>query len=651
MKGPQRSMETPTNAQSIGGRGDEGVNRTLAWRFALIFGGLALVLLIFVLRAGTPWRDALKTAGGDKASTEAFMHWGLWWAAAVNAGLCLVLALTARWWSKGKFQIPNVHSQITRRDWLWVLAFLTLAAGIRWGRMDLSLYNDEAHTFRRYIAGWMKESTKEGGAKWRQVKWEETFFLNQVGNNSAPCSVLGRVCYDSWKWTTRAKDGVMCETAIRFPQFVAGLASLVVLWLLLRRLAPGPACWWGLAFGVLHPWSVRYATEARGYGLLLLGVTAMFYFLQRATEDGRWRWWLGFGAAQFLSVWAFPGVIYFLAVFNGALFVILAWRGYWTGDWQPLVAAVVSALMGGMLALQLMLPTAPQLFAAMKILNSVKGAMGWTWVLDVLGGLLNGMRWADGDPANPWNLSVGRELSKHAWLKGPVLMGIVAWACGSMRLARKGVVGLLAAVAGPLAVALSWGLMVREQKFLHYWYVLYALPGALCGLGVFFAEEVRSWPRGTRLCMNLLLTLWMCFWAWGDGRYFLRSKENLKELVPLARGAAFPDYLKNTGAPLFGAVYSDVDVYDPYVRIIRDVKDLDALIAEAAAASKALYVTFGREGLMQLYEPELLGRLRTEKDFTPVLTSHGLEEQQFSHFLFRYNPSHELGPSPAKDER
>ena len=406
--------------------------------------------------------------------------------------------------------------------------------------MDLSLYNDEAHTFRRYIAGWMKESAKEGGSKWRQVKWEETFFLNQVGNNSAPCSVLGRVCYDSWKWLTGAKDGVMCEAAIRFPQFVAGMASLVVLWLLLRRVAPGPACWWGLAFGVVHPWSVRYATEARGYGLLLLGVTAMFYFLQRATEDGRWCWWLGLGAAQFLCVWAFPGVVYFLAVFNGGLFLMLAWRGYWTGDWQPLFAATVSALVGGMLALQVMLPTAPQLLAAMKILNSVKGAMGWTWVQDVLGGLFNGMRWVDGDPANPWNLSVGRELSNHAWLRGPVLMGIAAWACGTIHLARKGVVGRLAAVAGPLAVALSWGLMVREQKFLHYWYVLYALPGALCGLAVFFAEEVWSWRRGTRLAMHLLLTLWMCFWAWGDGRYFLRSKENLKELVPLARGAAYP---------------------------------------------------------------------------------------------------------------
>ena len=94
-----------------------------------------------------------------------------------------------------------------------------------------------------------------------------------------------------------------------------------------------------------------------------------------------------------------------------------------------------------------------------------------------------------------------------------------------------------------------------------------------------------------------------------------------------------------------------MDVYDPYVRIIRDVKDLDALITEAAASSKALYVAFGRQGLMELYEPDLLSRLLATKDFTPVLTSHGLEEQQFSHFLFRHTGTPAPGVSHDKDTR
>ena len=66
--------------------------------------------------------------------------------------------------------------------------------------------------------------------------------------------------------------------------------SLVVLWLLARRLLPPSAAWWTLILAALHPWMVRYATEARGYGFLMLGVTLAFYFLDRALEDNRWRW-------------------------------------------------------------------------------------------------------------------------------------------------------------------------------------------------------------------------------------------------------------------------------------------------------------------------------------------------------------------------
>jgi len=608
----------------------------MARRFAWAFGILALVLFAFVLMTGATWRDALKKVTSEKIPTVAYMHWGLWWAAAVNAGLCTALALTSRWWAGSGSQIPNFKSQISRREWVWLLILIAGAGALRWGRMDLSLYNDEAHTFRRYIAGSMKESSKGGGPKWRQVKWEETFFLNQVGNNLMPCSVFGRLCYDSWKGLTGAQDGVVSETAIRLPSLIAGLGSLVVLWLLLRRVLPGTACWWGLGFAILHPWHVRYSTEARGYGLMLLAVVSCLYFIQRALEDGRWRWWLGLSVAQFVSVWSFPGAVYFLIVLNGTLVALLSWRAWRSGNWQPPVAAVVSAVIGGMLTLQLMLPTALQLVAAMKILDSVKGAMGVTWWQDVAMGLLNGMRWTDGDVENPWNLSGSRELGFHAWLKGPLFIGVVACVSGSISLLRRGGVAALLVLVGPFAVVLSWALMIKDGKYLHYWYVIYALPGVLCSLAAFLTEVVSGWRRGLRLALHWLLTLWMCFWVWADGRYLKRSKENFRELLPLARGAAFPEYLKDASAPLFGAVFSDVDVYDPHVKILHDAKDLDDLIGVAKSSNRALYITFGRLGLMQTNEPELLKRLQDPSQFLNAQISYGLEEQQFTHFLVRH---------------
>ena len=609
----------------------------VARRFAWGLGLTAVALACFAAKTGASWRDAPHVASGDKIPTEAYMHWGLWWASVANAVLCAALAMTARWWARAGGHPSNdaTSVRVSRLEWLFLAGVLLAAGGLRWGRMDLSLYNDEAHTFRRYIAGSFKE-TKSGGTKWRQVKWEETFFLNQVGNNSMPCSVLGRLCYDAWKGLSKAPDGDMNETALRLPSLAAGLGSIAVLWLLLRRLMPGTSCWWAAGLAALHPWHVRYSTEARGYALMLLGVTACFYFIQRAMEDGRWRWWFGLALSQFTAVWAFPGAVYFLVALNLGLLGMLTLKAGKTRDWRPVLAAAVSMLAGGMMTLQVMLPTAPQIVAAMKILDSVKGAMGWVWWRDIAGGLLHGMRWVDGDGENPWNVAVGRELGAHPWLYIPVLWALAAWVWGTLSLARRGGVAALVAWTGPAAILLSWALMIRDAKFLHYWYVIYALPGVLAALA-----SVGSLVHSTRRAAGrgLLIVLFLTvggFWAWADGRYLQRSKENMKELVPLARGGAFPEYLRNPNHPLLGAVFSDIDVYDPHVRIIKTTEDLDDMENEAKLTGRELFVTYGRLGLMDLYEKELIARLNDPQEFRRLTTSYGLEEQQFSHFLMKY---------------
>jgi hypothetical protein len=49
----------------------------------------------------------------------------------------------------------------------------------------------------------------------------------------------------------------------------------------------------------VHPWFLRYASEARGYSVLLLMVPVILLVWLRATRENRWRWWLAFGASQF----------------------------------------------------------------------------------------------------------------------------------------------------------------------------------------------------------------------------------------------------------------------------------------------------------------------------------------------------------------
>ena len=50
---------------------------------------------------------------------------------------------------------------------------------------------------------------------------------------------------------------------------------------------------------VLHPWFMRFISEARGYAFVMLGSTALVGLLGRALQSGQWRWWLGFGFVEF----------------------------------------------------------------------------------------------------------------------------------------------------------------------------------------------------------------------------------------------------------------------------------------------------------------------------------------------------------------
>ena len=67
------------------------------------------------------------------------------------------------------------------------------------------------------------------------------------------------------------------------------------------RLAPAVT---GLLAGLLFaaaPMTTYYSQDARPYGLVVLFAVISTYLLSRASADGRWRWWAGYGAAIALA--------------------------------------------------------------------------------------------------------------------------------------------------------------------------------------------------------------------------------------------------------------------------------------------------------------------------------------------------------------
>ena len=607
------------------------------WSVILVAAGVAM--LGFVLWAGKDWRiarqvvDALELEG--KSDTEKFTvgyaKWGTYWAAMINGVLCLGLGLTARWWLGGgevggeKLRLPGVGK------WGWVMLAVALVLGgvLRWHRAELSFYNDEAHTFKRYIAGTARVDAKNptGELKWRPVSWLKTFFFNQVGNNASPTSALGRISHAAWTGMAKAAPGTVNERAVRLPGVLASLGGIVFLWLTARRLFSTVAAGWVALLAASHFWMVRYGNEARGYPLTLLALAAMGYFLCRARESQQWRWWVGFGLMQFLALWSFSGAIYFMAVLDGVL-LLTAGIGVLKGR-QPaatFLRPLVGMTLGGMLTLQLMLPTLPQLVAAIQAIPSMKGPMEAGWWRDVMSGLSSGLRWESGTGS----LREGF-LSKHPWMAVLYVNGIGLLAIGLWNLRRTGSPARVLCLAGLGAIVLGWAAMSARGLFLHHWYVLYALPGLLLLSGRAFPDADTGKPRAVRLASGsaaLLVAFHLVinFQLWDQGKENIRAS---KEAIPKS-------------SALLGALYSDVDVYVNATTALSQkseeqaAADLEALIAKARDGGLALFIDYTRRDLLARQMPGVLARLENPAEFHAVATFPTFDEPLFHHYLVEW---------------
>jgi len=614
---------------------EKSCGRRVVW----VLGGVAVILAAFAAVTASGWMHAIQDAADDtKFDSLPYIKGGLWRAAVINAVLCALLAATARWWAVETNRPESKTSEssvpLSRKALVGLILILGVAGAVRWARMDLSFYNDEAHAFRRYVAGRFSE-TRELKLKWKPVDWIDTVWLNEVGSNLMPASIFGRLSYDAWRKVTHAPLGAVSESAVRLQAWITGMASLVVLWLLARRVLPGAGAWWALLLAAFHPWMVRYSTEARGYGFLTLGVTLAFYFLARALEDHRWRWWVGFGLAQFLCMWAFPGALYFLAALNGLLMVRQLWAWKCAGEgtrvvWRPLVGMLV----GGMVTLQVTLPSMLQLLRIAKKLDSLNYPMGSAWWQDVWSGLAFGVRGVDQDPGNPDNLALDRMLGEQPWLWVVVGLAALLGLLGLRELVKRPGGTWIVALAGPLAVVLSWVILRAQGTYLHPWYLLYALPGLLLAWAAAPLWFSRWREFGPGAVGQVSLPLLVLFWLSVDLHYARMGKENLRGLAETARGEKYrPGWVADKPESSFAAMFSDAMLYDPWIKVIKGSADLDGIVEEARKERRPLYISVGHVGIADT--PQLYERLLHSGEFEPVATLHGMEEEQFTHHLFR----------------
>jgi hypothetical protein len=594
--------------------------------------------LLGLLISGTDWRHALKElAALEKPDTDevtvAYAKFGVWWGGVANLGILILLAATFRFWSvpvRVGEPLPK-PAPVTKWGWMVLLGALLIGGWVRWDRADLSLYNDEAHAFRRYTGGQWRADKKSAEIKFREVSWLKTFFFNPTANNAPGFSVLGRLSHDTWGKLSGLPKGELHARSLRFPNVLAGLSALVFLWLLLRRTVSPIAAGWAVCLGAGHFWMVRYGNEARGYGMTLAALSLMAYATARAMEAHRWRWWLLVGIAQFVALWTFSGSFYFLLVFNLALLARAWWR--WQrqriGDAAGFYRPLVGMSLGAMLTLPLMLPVVLQMFEAMKVLDSLKGTMDAAWWKEIGLGLIGGVKslglYPAGEPIADAAVTAQWGLGRQV-LAGLVilltLLGLWKWG-------RQPFVVKLFAIAGLIALLIAWTSLSRQGIYLHPWYVIYALPGLLV-----------LWAIGAEACCRSPLGRWgpPLLAAGVVGLHFatvtlpLRgiAKEPIRAVVEEIKAQS------KSAQPVHLMLYSDADIYQPNAQLVKEADFTSALDKAVASGAAEIWVSYTRRRFIAAQDPALLEKLEQSGLFTQARMFPALNDEHFTHYLVKW---------------
>ncbi len=634
-------------------------NHPVAKVFVAVLSVVFLSAGSFVLTKGISWGMAAFNATG-RPRLDDYMQSGLWWALSIDAVLALGLAVT--WWVwcfRPRKPAPGDRpAPVGKVFWLGLILVLVLGAALRLPRMDLSLYNDEASVFFRYISGRFALPDLEAGEvpAFKEVSWKETLWRNKVGNNHVPQTVLSRLCYEAWSSVTGAAPGEINEWALRLPSLVGGLAAIGALVMLGRELGFPMRGWLAGVLLALSPWHVTFSTEARGYSLMMAFYCLGLWFLACGLKREQWRWWLGLAVCEGLALCCFLGSVYLAAALSGVVFLWLVWRIWRAGPGEErrragnsLRGLVVANVLALMLLLAVMGPAVLEVSDALKVEGLLDLGIPPDWWPDVLGLITLGMPWVDGDVENPFNPAVlkywpGLPLMV-GFLGGAVLLvgGLVALVRADAR-ARLFLLAALVAVTGMYAASLVTGNLLLK------WYACYLIPFVpfLLGLGgewLYARLKAAIGEGGARLVTYGVVVFYAVGLMLPLRLYRITSKQPLRDSVELARGAVYPDYDLQTRKVMTVGWLHDANLYDPAMCVISEAEEMRRAIRLAQEKGDALYAIYGKYSGLKEAKPELAKLLEDRKVFEEPVILYGLTERQYRIYVFKLREAPDLGKS------
>ena len=609
---------------------------------------LLVLLIVYLVFGDNPWQDGIAERVQKGKRIRPIDYWVsyAYWVAAANAFILgLLLRFHRLWRAPGaaprcaEFARPD--SRLHPIGWLLVALAIVTSASLAYPRLDQSLWDDEETSVRTAIAG-AYYLNDEGELRFRKSDLRDTFFSYRSPNNHIVHNLIARTLHTVWSAATPGEDRRADDFAVRLPAFLFGMASLASLAYFLWRMGFPWAGVFGAWFLALHPWHLRYASEARGYSLVFVLVPLVWAVLLDALYHGSWRRWATFGGAQFVLLWAFPAAVYLLVLTNLLALGAILTRHHGPSRAQQGARWFSVNLFGAMLWALLMAGNVAQLIEWLER----KGArdLGVRWIKTTLAYFLSGMPWTHRrhgvDPVYP---ELADLAAQTPWLfYAAVATTAALLLLGTLRLLREGNyrrwVALLLLAPGPL----TWCVGYLRGHHMHNWYLVFALPSfaALVALGA-----TSAFRRARSPALSAALTVVLCgaylagLVSWTAApRTALRTRsvQPYKESVLLIRGTLDP-FDPGQEQAITVSFSDPPDYYDPRVRIVETTEELRAWLERADREDRPLYLNRGRLHRAAKSHPGLVALAEREDLFELVAFIPGFEPLM-SRKISRYRP-------------
>ena len=263
-------------------------------------------LIVHLIAGDKPWSGGIaeRVAEGHSLRAIDYARTYRWWISLGSVPLVIALLATLRSWigSPRAAECPDLAAPNRGGRAVAVVAALAMltAALLVAPRLGFSFWEDERRTVRFSVDGGYARNP-EGDLVFHEVPWRDSWLytLNRP-NNHVPFSLAARLSLGIWQSLAQPELRLASERAVRLPAFAFGIAAIGALAWCVWRIGMPWTAGFAAIFLALHPWHLRYTSEARGYSLLLLCMPLLLGAMVAVLHRGTWRRWIAFGAVEVL---------------------------------------------------------------------------------------------------------------------------------------------------------------------------------------------------------------------------------------------------------------------------------------------------------------------------------------------------------------